>query len=676
METVILELNQRFSEYSSDGEYRIQFSQPTIVNPGDQLAFRMASLDTDKTEADTIVIDSDTQLTITYSIYDYDFDLRDKSVDDLSAPWAGDASGGDPGGNAPSFDYYAAYNEIQLDQLNTITANIVGFIQPPPPGGSSGGSYLVGGGGLGDDIDPDNNFVAVFTYIDPAGEVQYVRTTGTLVKKDGNYYTAPTPTDTGYPWGQFDVYLNNPPYYDPMERAGPDNGPIIYRRGTFTIASIEGAWPGNYKSASDKTNTFPSGSQWPGGGGKSVAYDGQYKYNTSQFTFSYDTTPQGKTNRSLDVGVLDVTLPAGRYDPKSMAVEMTQLLSNANGLVVSSQAGDDVYAPQNPLLILTTDPVKEDLVWRRVDFSGGTTHVTFNNQNTYKYYSGGVIQPYYCGSSVISLEYGEAGSVFQLSYNHMPLSNPSRPGEQDIGVYYHYRGGNVRYKVAKAASGVVFHDLQPESFWQGQLGLRNKLLVPLLNDASGYQYYTAESMQGKITEGFQSLSTFLLPATETGTNTYNNFRKFSPDPPANNPTYIDCTGLSKAIIGETVNLNTSGSFYLIEVLNVFRRTGAYIDTDENRISIAAIVSTAYSQDNVVSAFADSGIPYIHAGEPYLITDAIVRILDPVTKEPVRNLGPNNTIWIEINKMVQRATEVPTEPPTQAEERGGAKSQKV
>jgi hypothetical protein len=675
METVILELNQRFSEYSSEGEYRIQLSQPTIVNPGDQLAFRMASLDTDKTEADTIVIDADTQLTMTYSIYDFDFDLRDKAVDDQSAPWAGDASGGDAGGNQPSFDYYAAYTENQTEELYQIYANIVGFI-PPLSYQQGGGSYIVGGGGSFDNTDPVNNLVIVFSYMDPSGNVQYLRTTGDNTKQrppsnSGTLYQVDDSSQRG--GSQLQLYVDNPPDYDSIQRAGPDYGPIVFRKGTLTVASTEGAWPGAYLSPSNKKLVFPTGAQWPGGAGTTAGFTGEFKFTPTNFTFQFETANAGKINRSLDTRLFNLTLPAGRYDPNSMAVLMTQLLSDAKGLVASNPAADDVYAPSNPLLMLTTDPINEDLVFRRVDFSAGTTQVTFSNQNTYRYYNidAGQIEPYYCGSSVVSVEYGKAGNVFQLSYNHMPLNNPSRPGEQDIGVYYYYRNNNVRYKVARVASGIVIHDLQPASFWQGQLGLREKLIVPLLNDSQGYQYYTAESLQGKLTEGFQSLSTFLLPATETGTNTYNNFRKLSPSPPANNPTYIDCTGLSKAIIGETVNLNTSGSFYLIEVLNVFRRTGAYLDANENRISIAAIVSTAYSEANVVTAFADSGIPYIHSGEPYLITDAVVRILDPVTKEPVRNLGPNNTIWIEINKAVQR--EIPTQPPTQAEERGGEKA---
>jgi hypothetical protein len=195
----------------------------------------------------------------------------------------------------------------------------------------------------------------------------------------------------------------------------------------------------------------------------------------------------------------------------------------------------------------------------------------------------------------------------------------------------------------------------------------------LQTDNQGYQYYTADSIKGKYTEGFQSLSSFLFAPTPDGTN-YPNSRKFNPSPPSQNPVYVDCTGLSLAILGNEPNLNRSGSFYLVEIQDLFRRTGAYIDTEENNLSISAIVSTAYAQDNTVTAFADSGIPYIHRGPSYVISSATVRILDPVTKQPVTNLGLNNTIWIQIDKLLQEEQALPVveQPLTQTEQRGREK----
>lgn len=677
-ESVILELNQRFAEWSKEGEYKITFAQPTVINEGDTLSFRMASLDVDKSQANDIVIEEDTQLTMIYSYFDVDYDLRDKSVDDQSAPWAGNP-GTAPDTNQPTFDFYAAYNERELEEMYNIYVNINGFIPTPSTGNQGGGSYIVGTGGDYSDIDPAHNLVITFSYIDPSGNLQYLQTSGDFVEErppnpsnPGTFYQAPS---SGAALGQFPLYVNDPPWFDSIQRAGPDNGPIVFRKGTFQVASTGGAWPGAYKSQSDKTLVFPNGSMRPGLGGATTGYAGEYPYTPDEFSFVYTTQSIGKANRALDVNVQNIILPAGRYDPSSLATKMTQLLSNSNGLVPSNPSADDIFAPNNPLLGLTTDPIHTDLVWRRVDFSANTPSVTFNNTNTYRYYnvSEGQIEPYFFGASLVALEYGKAGGIFQVSYMHTPFNDPQKPGEQDIGIFHYYRNGNVRYKVVKSASGVFFHDLQPESFWEGSLGLRSKLIVPLQNDSQGYQYYTPDSIKGKYTEGFQSLSSFLLAPTPSGTN-YPNSRKFNPSPPSQNPVYIDSTGLSLAILGNEPNLNRSGSFYLVEIQDLFRRTGAYIDTEENNLSISAIVSTAYSADNTVTAFQDSGIPYVHRGPSYVISSATVRILDPVTKQPVTNLGLNNTIWIQIEKLLQEEQAMPVveQPLTQTEQRGREK----
>ena len=93
METVIVELNQRSAEYSKPGEYRVQLAQPIIINEGDQLSFRMASIDTLKTSADTVIINNDVNLTAVFSYYDVDYSLTDKSAYTKDAPWAGDGCG-------------------------------------------------------------------------------------------------------------------------------------------------------------------------------------------------------------------------------------------------------------------------------------------------------------------------------------------------------------------------------------------------------------------------------------------------------------------------------------------------------------------------------------------------------------------------------------------------------
>jgi hypothetical protein len=682
MEPVIVELNQRSAEYSKPGEYRVQLAQPIIINQGDQLAFRMASIDTLKTSADTIVIDSDVTLSASFSYYDVDYSITDKARYDGSGTWLGD------GYSNPTFDYYAAYNTVGYEQLTTIITQILGYRPPLADAGGgnyvinynvTGGSFLVGTFGTASNVDPRVQFTVTFSYIDQTNKLQFFKCSGTTVQ-----LLPPSPFWSGQMYGTLSpqqLNQQNGGFFELRQLDGTSLSllNIVYKTGTLKLASLSGYWPGKYLNNDGKT--IPSfgdvGSNAPQGTfpdpNEGADYDTEYPVLASQFRFVPTTTIIAASQQSLDVQNLTAVLKAGKYDPASLAVQLTQLFSSADGLVQYNN--QSLFQPVNTLLTRTDGPLNENMVFRRMNIPAGTTNVTFANSNTYLYNAWATTKepiPYFIGASTFAIEYGQAGPVYQISYAHTPLSNPARPGEQDLGIYHYTdNSGNLQFNVTKAAGGIAIHDLQPTSFWQNTIGLRDKLIVPLQTDQSGVQFYDKQSLLNSITEGFHGLGSFLLPATETGTNVYNDPRKVSPIPPLSNPVYIDITGQSRAIIGESPQENVQEGFYLIEVLNFFRRTGGYIDSQENRINISAIASTQYLNANAITAFADSGIPYQHLGQSYMISDAFVRILDPITKQLATGLGENTCIFLQIDRMRQSTLPepFPERPATQDEHEG-------
>lgn len=675
-ETIILELNQRNSQYTRTGEYRCQLAQPIIVNEGDQLSFRQASLDTLKTTSDTLVVNEDTTLSAMFSYYDVDYSITDKARYDLTAAWQGDGSGN------PTFDYFAAYNDVGTVQLTTVTAQILGYKPPVRYDGFNwnvdytypGGSFLVGTFGNGAQVDPRVQFTVTFSYIDVNNTLQFLKCSANTSQI--------LPSDPGDPWdgpnyGTLSPQQLNQQYGGFFELKQLDGSSltglnIVYKLGTFKLAGITGYWPGQYlNNDGNNVESFgPAGSNAPQGSFDTPdlgsPYDTAYAVLPTQFRFVETTSSVGTTGLSLDLQNVSVVLKAGKYDPNSLAVKLTQLFSEAGGLI--NYNNQDIFQPVNPLLTRTDGPYSSSMKFRRMNIPSDTANITFTNSDTYSYYDWAGDKepiPYFIGASTFAVEYGPAGPVYQLSFAHTPFSNPSRAGEQDLGVF-HYTdsAGKLQYNVVKSATGVAFHDLQPESFWQQTLGLRNKLIVPLLVDNSGIQYYDSLSLKNNITEGFHGLGTFLLPVAEpTGTNPWADPRKVTPIPPAANPEYINVTGQSKAIIGDSPQEGQT-PFYLIEVLNVFRRTGAYLDDEENRINVCAIASTQYLNANTVTVFSDGGIPYIHRGEPYLISEATVRILDPITKQPATGLGPNSCVFLQIDRIVDGQM-VQANPPQQA-----------
>lgn len=638
----VIELNQNNASWSRPGEFECTLAQPITINEGDSLAFRQASLDSNITDQDTILLVRDEVLTATFSYYEVNYNGTDK------------LSVGDNGGQVveADYDYYAAYNDITTVTVTGIDLEIVGYT-PGDPNPSSGdpipGSYIVGEGSVGSTVDPFVNFNASFTYVDPSGNVQSVKFTGSntefIVDQGEDFYYTDSPNGT--------LVLKVTPF--------------TMRSGTLQFASVTGNWAGAKLSPSNKVTTFNYGSMVPRNGYNEAEYDVYYPYEMGDFTLGAVTyaLSTASTGFVLDVRTVNVTLPAGRYDPQSLAVQITQLFSSAAGIKPST-SGDQIYAPVNPFLIRTDDPQNSNMFFNRVPLTRVQGGIIFQDGDTYEYRTAGsaVIPAYYIGATEFSLEYDVGGGqVFQLSYCHMPMTDPARPGEQDIALYsLGAPGGTLSFKAVTSASGIVFHDLQPASFWQDKLGLREKLIVPLMSDINGLQYYTRPSLLRSITFGFQGLSSFLLPPTETGTNTYPDFRKMSPLKPVADPLYLNVTGQSRAIIGDTITVNTTGGYFLIECLNAFRSTGGYIDTTENRRYISAVVSTQMDNNNVITGYSDSDTAgYVHRGASYLISSVVIRILDPLSKLPVLTLGPNNCIWLQVQKLPEVQSQTVTHP---------------
>lgn len=638
--TYVIELNQNNSSWSRPGEYEVQLAQPISIDEGDTLSFRLASLDSNITDQDTILLTSDETLTATFSYYEVNYDGTDK------------ISVGDNGGQPVTADYkyYAAYNDITTVTVTGIELDIVGF-EPAGAGEIVAGSYIIGTNGVGSGVDPIVNFLATFTYVDPSGNVQYPQFTGTNAQFDPDNYPAYYTDETS---GTLTLQVT----------------PFTMRSGTLRFANVQGFWPGVKDNQSSKNTTFGVGAYVPRDNTE-AKYDDDYPFLVSDFklgTVTYALST-GSTGDVLDIQTVSVTLKAGRYDPQSLAVEITQLFSAASGIKPAT-GGDQTYVPNNPFLIRTDDPVNTNLFFNQVPATRVSGGIIFEDGKTYKYYDPAdptVIPPYFVGASEFSLEYDVGGGqVFQLSYCHMPMTDPARPGEQDIALYTTGSpGSGLTYHAITSASGIAFHDLQPASFWQDRLGLREKLIVPLLTDSNGLNYYTLPSLERSITYGFQGLGTFLLPPTATpSTNpvTYPDFRKMSPLVPAQNPLYLNVTGQSRAIIGDTITVNTVGGYFLIECLNAFRSTGGYIDNTENRRYISAVVSTQFDANNVITGYADSDTAgYVHRGASYLISSVVVRILNPLTKLPVGTLGNNNCIWLQVQKQLEQQVQTVAHP---------------
>lgn len=651
-ESFIFELNRNKAqdpinqENQNNAQFTVQLVKPITVNPGDGVAVRMASIDSQKVSDDTIIINSDTNISMTYSTYDFDYTTQDKVLfDGVTAKTSSD------------FSYYSGYvNTEELNQLQSIVLNIVGFKEPyynpnAPPEDNTGGSFLIDKtNGIGSDL---QWFKVRVTYLDVNGDTQ----TANLYGNNAKYVAG-----DDYGWqvkSQTDHTITVAP-----------ESTLIYKGESLKITGYGGFWP--LATVAPKLGSLPAGSTPGNPGGRGV--------NSTQFTINRFNVIPATGSRQLDLRTASFLIPKGKYDPKAFAIYMTQLLNSSGGLKGGRNAS--ALIPKSEFLQRSDQYAGGTLFFYKTPTTAETINPT--NANSYKYNA-----PTFFGASVMSLEYGSAGNVFSFNYMHMPIQDPADPGKQTIAFHFN-KTSPYDYNIALHASGIVIHDLQPVSFWRDTLGLYSQVIVPLRTDSNRVKYYLESDMTSKITYGYDPLSSFILlpPYHDPGTApNYNSFRRSIPIPPSlKAPTdppiiYSDVTGSTRALIGSSKDSQPSGGYFLIELQGIPKRRGGFVNANEINPTVSAIVPKAYDSNNVITGFADSGIPFTHVGQPTMISAIQVRILDE-NGNLVPDLGTNSCIFVEVTKadpilLKQRqaqeqaqAQKPPKKPETQTELRGG------
>ena len=560
-EIVILELNQnRADRVEANGDYHCTLAKPVTINEGDTVNIRMASIDSQKSDSQTIIIQEDEPIKITFSYYDVDYDKENKRVQDDSGDWPD-----------PTFDYYMGYATRPTFLLDSV-------------------EYFYSD----HDVKQGNHISirATLGYTDVDG-----------ISQETVYYAkirSDAATGTKEVWTLVCEQVNG--------------APVRFQDGTLRLISM----------IAKKADNLVS--------------------NDHVSLKRYVTSAELVGSRKLDIQTSTINIPAGRYDPSALAVLMTEELQRSNGVEPVDAGQAQIFDPQNPFLARVDDTRLGQLEFRKgVTGSDLDQDIDFDNNNTYIYKDGASPPRYFFGASKMAIEFGKNGEVFQWSYGHTPLYGEDDQGnvvEQSVGFYLWQDGGFNRINMVTTSTGIVIHDLQPQAFWE-TLGLYDKMIVPLRVDTNGIYYYDSAEMKKKIPTGFAGITTF----------DHNNNRvpfDFS----TSSKRFVDITDQVEPIIGDALDLNPTGGYYFVEIDNINHFTCEFLDNNGDHPNIKAIVSKQYTSNDMITGFSDAGIPYVHKGTPFLITESHVRILDPKTKQAVADLGDNNTIFLQINRAIQ------------------------
>lgn len=355
------------------------------------------------------------------------------------------------------------------------------------------------------------------------------------------------------------------------------------------------------------------------------------------------TTPVGSaSNRVLDVQKTFFTIPAGQYERPQLTTLINNGLNNTQGIADSILAAE-VLAPRSGLL-KRADEYSQDVIFRRINPLDVSTYeveaIDFSDNNTYLYDQGApghpasnVIPPIYFGASKFAMSYGTNGDIFQIDYMHTPLADPADETKESLGFF---KNGASLEQITHA-TGIIVHELEPQDFWE-EIGLYNKLKVDLLTDVCGNRFVDPIQFKDRIVGAFPSNQSMLRGFSRVGVDP-------TSGPPAV-PQYRDVTGQTQPILGSPLETFVNGGWFLLEI-NGLPGMGTYMDRQNKRSNIFAIVPEQFNENNIVTAYGDSGLGYVYRGVPTTVQSLGVRILDPITKQPVQGLQDDTCIYINI-----------------------------
>jgi hypothetical protein len=373
-------------------------------------------------------------------------------------------------------------------------------------------------------------------------------------------------------------------------------------------------------------------------------------------------------------GTQTIELPNGRYDRQSMAAAITEGFSQVFLGTDQNRFEPAVhFEPRTSLQFRTQTSEYGAIRFRKMEqFAASGDIIEFNDTNSYTYdrSGGGAVTDedpvnMLIGARRFSMTYGRNGNIYQWDNGHTSVANPAslNPTGADAVVTAsetvgYFQIGTNQFCQVNTATGIIISDMEPKQFWDDTLGLYNNCVVPLQTgkDTTGLidiAYVGSNALIDNVPKGSSQLQSFTL---------FNSRYPLASDsgiPTLTAPVFTDVAGVPpNPVLGETPVVIGAG-YYLVEIKSLNLAQSQFIDHQENRGHISAIVSTQYNANDSITGFADAGIPYVHRGAPQLISSANVRILDPDTKLVPINLGSRNTVFLQVDSTAPVYTGTPT-----------------
>ena len=357
----------------------------------------------------------------------------------------------------------------------------------------------------------------------------------------------------------------------------------------------------------------------------------------------YDTYICRKPNYDPIVNTITTTIEKGDYTPSYLAEYINKKLSQIT--FTPKQASSEYGVRPRNNFFLRSD-VLNNYAGPGAQGAGIQFHKWDEDTNTAskKYFEIKVDgDPLYSviliGSSQgIGLSFDNKNNGrFSMEYLHTPIMS----GTEEVVILRQQpkTGTNSDYNMWNRTTGIFFTKLEPKTFWEDTLGFDLNDMVCSFNSDKKIDKNLNDL--GKVsTGGYIGLSNCINGESASAMAAW-----FST---SHKQGYLyTLTGGETLSIDSKKNYNPSqsGGYWLLSISGLGKD---FYNDKEIRRDIQAIIPRQYSNNNYITAYQESSIPFINNGEPFLLSEVKVEILDPITKAVITDIGSNNAIYLQVD----------------------------
>lgn len=364
------------------------------------------------------------------------------------------------------------------------------------------------------------------------------------------------------------------------------------------------------------------------------------------------------------------TINQGSYTPTKLAAMITDKVTES----IDASIGGPPDSVGMLIRKVGTGHINQEKLVR----IGTTPDATLqgNNQVSVPYYSiksdVNVTADRLLGASTFSFEFNDG--IFAFTNMHTPIMGEGS-GSSTGNVYTipsllflfaNSSLGAPKGDIVQAYTGCVITDLQPRPFWN-KLGFSDQhidtnikyddAVFQTLESTAQFQYFNNRRVRPRI------INDDLLTPTQVGpywtqkvwdAQTFEDHNNVTQSIPFGDNNYqLQQVDTNYTLAGNQSYVVNDLGYYRVEaetvVSNEYKQEGGRLG------NVVGCVSTNYNSNDFITGYgADSGVPYIHAGAAQVISAVKIRIIDPKTGVAAQGLGPNSTIFLEVDKSQQQS----------------------